>query len=79
MTDKTPMRIEFAPGCFDNFEGTQQELDDLQREIIEMFERGEFEDNAQPLDMAALLEEDPDLAEELIRQLAAQDSPRRLQ
>jgi len=30
--------IEFAPGCFDNFEGTQEELDTLIKEIKEMFE-----------------------------------------
>lgn len=24
-----PFRVEFAPGCFDGFEGTQEELDEL--------------------------------------------------
>lgn len=38
MTDsKKPIEIEFAPGCFDMFEGTQEELDALQKEILEMF------------------------------------------
>jgi hypothetical protein len=32
------MKIEFAPGCFDGFEGTQEELDELIREIQSMFE-----------------------------------------
>lgn len=31
------MKIEFAPGCFDNFEGTQEELDALVKEIENMF------------------------------------------
>ena len=29
MTDKKPPEIVFAPGCFDNFEGTQEELQEL--------------------------------------------------
>lgn len=32
------LKIEFAPGCFDNFEGTQEELDELVAEIQKMFE-----------------------------------------
>lgn len=27
--NKTSIKLEFAPGCFDNFEGTQEELDEL--------------------------------------------------
>lgn len=38
MTDeKQELKIEFAPGCFDNFEGTQEELDELMRELKDMF------------------------------------------
>jgi len=29
--------IIFAPGCFDHFEGTQEELEALKAEILEMF------------------------------------------
>lgn len=29
--------IVFAPGCFDTFDGTQEELDALKAEILEMF------------------------------------------
>ena len=36
MTEKK-MKIEFAPGCFDDFEGTQEELDQLIQEIQTMF------------------------------------------
>ena len=35
--DKKDLQVEFAPGCFDSFEGTQEELDALQKEILEMF------------------------------------------
>jgi hypothetical protein len=38
MTDeKKPLKIEFAPGCFDNFEGSQEELDEFIKEITTMF------------------------------------------
>lgn len=32
------IKIQFAPGCFDNFEGTQDELDAMIAEIQQMFE-----------------------------------------
>jgi hypothetical protein len=32
------LKIEFAPGCFDHFEGTQEELDEMINEIQKMFE-----------------------------------------
>jgi hypothetical protein len=38
MTDKKELKIEFAPGAFDQFEGTQEELDELMNEITKMFE-----------------------------------------
>lgn len=31
------LKIQFAPGCFDDFEGSQEELDSLVKEIQEMF------------------------------------------
>ena len=38
MTDtKTPIEVVFAPGCFDHFDGTQEELDALMAEIQETF------------------------------------------
>jgi HPt (histidine-containing phosphotransfer) domain-containing protein len=37
MTDKKP-EIVFMPGCFDHFDGTQEELDALVAEIQQMFE-----------------------------------------
>ena len=42
MTDK--LKINFAPGCFDNFEGTQEELDAMVTEIQSMFENMSPED-----------------------------------
>ena len=37
MKEEKKPEIVFAPGCFDSFEGTQEELDELMKEIQEMF------------------------------------------
>lgn len=37
MTENKPIKVEFAPGCFDSFEGTQEELDQLIEDIQNMF------------------------------------------
>jgi hypothetical protein len=50
MTEKKPLKITFAPGCFDNFEGTQEELDDLMKTIQDMFDSGEAELKAIPVE-----------------------------
>jgi hypothetical protein len=39
---KTALTIRFAPGCFDEFEGTQEELDTLVAQITEMVMSGEL-------------------------------------
>jgi hypothetical protein len=66
MTDKK-MEIKFAPGCFDNFEGTQEELDDLMKKIQEMFDSGEAESKAIPIE--DMLD---DMTDEELEQLADQ-------
>ena len=48
--DKKPMKIEFAPGCFDQFDGSQEELDQLISKIMEMANSGELTANAVPLE-----------------------------
>jgi len=52
-------KIIFAPGCFDNFEGTQEELQELLAEIQRLITTGEFFEQATPLsdeDMDDLLD-----------------------
>jgi len=49
MTDKKPPEIVFAPGCFDNFEGTQEELQDLIAHIHQMVNDGTLMENSEPL------------------------------
>jgi len=67
MTDKKTPEIVFAPGCFDNFDGTQEELDQLMKTIQEMFDSGEAELNAIPLE--DMLEE---FSDEELEQIAEQ-------
>ena len=65
MTDKK-MQVVFAPGCFDSFEGTQEELDTMMAEIARMVESGEFLEKSQPVDVDAM---DAEELEELARML----------
>jgi hypothetical protein len=44
--NKPRMKIEFAPGAFDSFEGTQEELDAFVAELQRMAESGELEANS---------------------------------
>lgn len=62
------LKIEFAPGCFDGFEGTQEELDGLIAQIKEMFASGEAQINARKLDFDDLTDEDIDLLEKFSEQ-----------
>ena len=50
MTKKIKSKVIFQPGCFDNFDGTQEELDELVAMITTMAESGELEANATELD-----------------------------
>jgi hypothetical protein len=36
--ENKPPKIVFAPGAFDHFDGTQEELDEMVAEIMKMFE-----------------------------------------
>ena len=64
MTDKKKMEIVFAPGCFDQFDGTQEELDELMAKIQDMADSGELEKMAVPLSEAL-----DDLTEEELQAL----------
>ncbi len=68
------LKVEFAPGCFDNFEGTQEELDELVAEIHRMFASGEAQEKAIAIDFDDLDEEDIEMLDRL-----AEHEERRLQ
>jgi hypothetical protein len=63
------IEIRFAPGCFDNFSGSQDELDELMAEIQKMADTGELFEQSKPLDIDELIDEDPEFAEALLREI----------
>lgn len=74
LEDLTPeemknLKIEFAPGCFDNFEGSQEELDQMVAEIQRMFASGEAIKNARPIDFDNPDEEDIEVIDHLMSAL----------
>jgi len=67
MTDENEKpEIVFAPGCFDNFDGTQEELDELIAAIHQMVESGEIFEKARPIDLDNPTEEDMEVIEHLM-------------
>jgi hypothetical protein len=50
MTDKKKVKISFAPGAFDNWEGTQEELDEFIAELTRQIETGEIFENTDNLE-----------------------------
>ena len=50
MTNKP--KIIFAEGCFDNFDGTEEELAAMLADIHQMAESGALFENATPIDEA---------------------------
>ena len=47
---KKEIKIEFAEGCFDNFDGTQEELQEMIAMIRQMANDGTLEENSTPVD-----------------------------
>jgi len=64
--DQEPPTIEFAPGCFDGFEGTQAELDELVAEIQRIFSSGEFAERSQPITEDTFEELSPQMQQRLL-------------
>ena len=53
----TKIKLVFAPGCFDDFDGTQEELDEFIALIQSKVEDGSILEDAQPLDEDDLTDE----------------------
>jgi DNA anti-recombination protein RmuC len=66
MDSNKPIEVVFAPGCFDHFEGTQAELDQMIAEITEMVLNG----TAQAESRLITAEDFDQLPEEVQLQLA---------
>jgi hypothetical protein len=67
--DPKELKIVFAPGCFDDFDGTQEELDALMAQIREMATNGDMLANSDLVDFDKLMAEDPELAEHLMQRI----------
>ncbi len=48
--EQPKMKIVFAEGCFDDFDGTQEELDELIAHLTELAENGELLERSIPVD-----------------------------
>ena len=81
MTEKK-IKVEFAPGCFDEFDGTQQELDDLVAEIQRMANSGEMFENSTPVteeSLADLSGEEQQVLLDAVRMFGINVDTRKLQ
>ena len=76
--EKKHRKIEFAPGCFDNFDGTQEELDDLVAELTRLVESGELMDEALEVDLDELGDEDLETLAQALEEDENPDMPKRL-
>lgn len=67
MPDEKEMKVVFEPGCFDHFEGTQEELDEFVAELRKMVETGDLFKNAKPVTDEDLDDLPKEVREDLIR------------
>lgn len=73
MTEKKPLKVIFDPGCFNNFEGTQEELDEFVKQIQEFAESGLLFENSVELTDEDIEELDEDTRQQIIRALERGD------
>jgi hypothetical protein len=76
---KNKLTVEIAPGAFDQFEGTQEELDELMAEIYRMVESGEIEDQGHELTEDEFDQLPDDVKEQITNAFNNIDTPRKLQ
>jgi hypothetical protein len=78
MTEKKPLKVVFDPGCFDNFEGTQAELDEFVKQIQEFAESGLLFENSVELTDEDIEELDEETRQQIIQALERGDDKRSL-
>jgi hypothetical protein len=71
--EETPLEVVFVPGCFDDFDGTQEELDALVLEIQRIAASGKFLENAKVIDYDRLLDEEPEIVEVFLKKSNKRD------
>jgi hypothetical protein len=75
-----PIKVEFAEGCFDTFEGTQEELDAMIAEVTAMFESmtpEELAANSRPITEESIEDMSDEEIQALIRALEGDEAPKR--
>jgi len=70
------LKIQFAPGAFDHFDGTQEELDEMVAEIQKMFE-GKSAEEIKAMSRPLSEEDYDDLPEEVLLQLMSDNEVKR--
>jgi hypothetical protein len=78
MTEKKPLKVVFDPGCFDNFDGTQEELDEFVKQIQEFAESGLLFENSVELSDEDIEELDEETRQQIIQALERGDDKRSL-
>ena len=78
MTEKRPLKVVFDPGCFDNFDGTQEELDEFVKQIQEFAESGLLFENSVELTDEDIEELDEETRQQIIQALERGDDKRSL-
>ena len=68
MTDRE-IKIVFQPGCFDNFDGSQEELDSLVKQIQDMIGDGSLFENSREMTEEDFDDLPEDLRESILRDL----------
>ena len=78
MTEKKPLKVIFDPGCFNNFEGTQAELDAFVAQMQEFAESGLLFENSVELTDEDIEELDEETRLQIIAALERDDDKRSL-
>jgi hypothetical protein len=79
MTKKKKPEVIFDPGCFDELDMTQEELDGFVAMIQKMAEDGSLEANSRQLTDEDIAEMDEETRNKLLGALENVDTPRKLQ
>ena len=78
MTEKKPLKVVFDTGCFDNFDGTQEELDEFVKQIQEFAESGLLFENSVELTDEDIEELDEETRQQIITALERDNDKRSL-
>lgn len=80
--DFPKLKVVIAPGAFDDFEGSQEELDELMAQIHTMINNGSLFENSTAIDIDDLADSDDPEDQALLEKLSrsfSDESPRTLQ